>query len=365
MRNWLLLLASAAISLIAAEIGVRSLLDPVTAMAIWFEPDRSQKAYEWQFLRNTPRHNDSSPSFDPDLGWDTHQSGIRSIATSDAVDLPAPIRVLFIGDPFVFGSEVHPEEAISSQFARNTRNVIAANMGVPGYGIGQSFSKLLKKGLAWSPDIVVFGIHPPNYERTVLRFFSRPKPRYGISADGGQLTIEKPAPETALPAFRDELERKRMTDFFLLGLIRKAFYRLVPAAREQKVAEYFESNDPVIRKILDDTRKAVAEAGAKLFVLQIPHGSKFASKEALERYASRYPVPARLLKIYDELRLNFADLESAFLASDEVSAIRRTYYTHPDGPDSTGHLSVEGNLFAALFLKERICATFYAACPLR
>jgi len=350
------------IATIVAELFLRHFIDPVTSMAIWFQPKEGQKAYEWQFIKSDNCIANTFSAFDPDLGWDIGEDGTRRVSRSKVETEQPPLRILFIGDSFVYGSEVSDMQTTSHYVTQLSTNTIVANMGVPGFGIGQSYLKLIKKGLAWEPNIVVFGIHPPNYERTVMEFFSRPKPRFWASPSDGKLMIDAPPLFSATPDFCQSLKELRKYDFFFAAFIKKVFYRLNPPAQANGVKEYFVKYDPVIRKILKNTQELLTAKGIKFIVLQIPHGTQFKSDTEQQRYLERYPIPQKLNTILDDIDVIHVDLKSEMMMRFDRQTIFDKFYTHPKGSKSAGHLSPFGNQFAAEMVHEKLCLILSDEC---
>jgi hypothetical protein len=362
LLNALLVLVGLLIPLIVAELFLRHFVDPVTSMAVWFDPEGSRKAYEWQFLKAANCNAGVFSGFDPDLGWNIGGTGVRRISRSTAEANEPPLRILFIGDSFVYGSEVSDDQTTAHYVAELSANAVVANMGVPGFGIGQSYLKLVKSGLAWKPDIVIFGIHPPNYERTVMGFFNRPKPTFRISETDGSLRIGSPPPDSANADFCQALSESRINDVFLAEFIRKVFYRFYSPARSDGIEDYFKKHDPIIRKILRNTHQLLTENGIKLFVLQIPHGNQFRSDAYQQEYRERYPIPQRLIQIYEDTDILHVDLRFEMLDRNNRSTVFEKYYTHPNGRNSAGHFPPLGNKFAAEVILEKICISLPYEC---
>jgi len=71
-------------------------------------------------------------------------------------------RVLFLGDSFIMGGNVLPEETIAAALGTALDGVEVFNMGVLAYGPDQSLVQLLKDGIDLNPDMVILGIFPAN-----------------------------------------------------------------------------------------------------------------------------------------------------------------------------------------------------------
>jgi hypothetical protein len=102
----------------------------------------------------------------------------RDFSKKRAVD--GPKRILFLGDSFVMGLNVSPEQT----WPKALEQVLGSdfevmNLGVAGYGPDQSLTQLEDEALEFDPDVVVLGIFAAN------DFADIKKNRiYSIDADG-------------------------------------------------------------------------------------------------------------------------------------------------------------------------------------
>ena len=71
-------------------------------------------------------------------------------------------RVLFLGDSFVMGHNVAPEETIAAALGKSVDGIEVFNMGVLAYGPDQSLVQLFEDGIDLNPDLVILGIFPAN-----------------------------------------------------------------------------------------------------------------------------------------------------------------------------------------------------------
>ena len=79
-------------------------------------------------------------------------------------------RILVLGDSFVFGDNVEPEETIPKVLEDELGDRFEVfNMGVIGYGPDQSYAQLLEDGLDYAPDAVILTIYPANDFGDLLR----------------------------------------------------------------------------------------------------------------------------------------------------------------------------------------------------
>lgn len=165
--------------------------------------------------------------FDRDLGWEPTPgtgNGVVTIGPQRArgarAYLPAPpqgvVRIVAVGESFLFGWEVADEACWSAQFEALDRRVEVINLGVPGYGPDQSLLRYLKRGASLDPDVVVLGVGFTSIARVVNRLRSklRPshaapsvKPRFRLVSDKLELV---PLPFTSVDDVRAAVADQRL-----------------------------------------------------------------------------------------------------------------------------------------------------------
>ena len=90
-------------------------------------------------------------------------------------------RVVMVGDSFLMGPNVQPDQVISRQLERHAGpGVEVYNLGILGYGPDQALVRLLDEGLALDPALVILTVFPAN------AFGDLRKNRlFSVDADGG------------------------------------------------------------------------------------------------------------------------------------------------------------------------------------
>lgn len=150
LANGLLALAGIAISLLAAEGFLRATGDGVTI----------EHRHEKFAIRLDPR---ILYRVKPHSREDINRYGHRDRDFSKKRTANGPMRILFLGDSFVMGLNVSPEQTwpkALEQILGSGYEVM--NLGVVGYGPDQSLTQLEDQALAFDPDVVVLGIFAAN-----------------------------------------------------------------------------------------------------------------------------------------------------------------------------------------------------------
>jgi lysophospholipase L1-like esterase len=154
---------------------------------------------------------------DPECGWvkvpdttTTRKTGefkatyaVNSLGLRDDASLtkakPAGTqRVLFVGDSFVQGYTVERDDLfvdlVERAFAADGRKIESVNGGTEGWSTDQEVVWLVKEGLSYSPDAVVFCFFQNDvWGDQLASYTGLPKPRFPPQGDGA--TWERPAGE--------------------------------------------------------------------------------------------------------------------------------------------------------------------------
>ena len=278
-------------------------------------------------------------NYDARLGWDTGIAHGR--VRGGLPEERAPLRIVALGDSFVFGNEVAAEELFSA-IVDDLPGVQMLNLGVPGYGIDQSYLKYEHFGRLLEPDAIVFGIFVPDYQRSTVAFTAFSKPLLD-SAPSGFSWINVPVPHPA-----HELERINAAldgRIYLMELARNAWRRLTRSAQQE--AHFFETADSIVAHLLTRLRDSLGP-GQRLLILHIPRGESFLEPEAFET-----KMQSRLLAIYQRLGLNVINLAAEFAADTEPGMVAERYYVNRDD-GAIGHLSAEGHARVAQLIMSRL-----------
>lgn len=184
MRNALLgvLLAAGALVVAAA---LAELLWRLLRVRSWVPASPFVVAYDedlgWRYRPGTQaRHR--TEEFDVDVRFDA--LGRRVGEEDTAPDAPTAV---FVGDSLTLGWGIEDEETFAARTseALGDRNV---NLGVAGYGTGQSYLKLRRDGLPLDPELVVYTFCANDLIEVLHgRRYGRAKPRFRL--EEGRLVL--------------------------------------------------------------------------------------------------------------------------------------------------------------------------------
>ena len=107
---------------------------------------------------------------------------------------PGTYRIVIIGDSQTFGFKVRDHESFAARLDERDSDLEVINLGVQGYGTDQALLMLERRGLEYSPDLVVYPICVANdpWENATARFLwdgVRPKPYFTVDPSTDELTL--------------------------------------------------------------------------------------------------------------------------------------------------------------------------------
>ena len=344
------------------EVVLRFTIDKPSELYADLTYDRELDAefYKRSFLELYPRNLDwRRDVYDPYLGWEqpynSNTRGGRYVGatTYELEPREGALRVVAIGDSFVFGSYVDSDETYPAQLESLLDDGEVINMGVVGYGIDQAVLKYVAHGQQYDPDVVLLGTFPHNYVRTGLPFYGYAKPLFEYDERTGEMTLTNtgvPPPQEVYDALDREFDPPRLySAAFLRNRLTLAYWRLFGAGVK---AEYHRDVDRIVEHVLLMLRESARETGARLIVVQVPHGTGFRDEAAWQR-AAEDPTRTHLIALYEKLGIPYVDLLSEFRRRNSLDKVFDDLYIRVS-EGLTGHLTPEGNLEVARIVKERL-----------
>jgi hypothetical protein len=227
-------------------------------------------------------------------------------------------RVVMVGDSFLMGPNVKPDQTIAAQLERQAGpGVQVYNLGILGYGPDQALVRLLGEGVSLDPDLVILTVFPANdfgdlYENKLFR----------VDADG------ELAPNPENPVVRVMrtprlwlIARRALTgEFFRPGeqeaLVEQLFGDGYDLVRDRSAPESVEKID-LMRAVLRTFQREMEQREIPHFVVILP------SYENIQNDANfrRDRVPRALyfrneelvVELCTELGLGCLDLSPTFV----------------------------------------------------
>ena len=325
-----------------------------------YDRDLDAEFYRRSFLELYPRDLDWRRGvYDPYLGWDqpynSNTGGSRTVGTTTYDLQPAEdvLRVVAIGDSFVFGSYVDSDETYPAQLETLLSSGEVLNMGVVGYGIDQAVLKYQAYGEQYDPDVVLLGTFPHNYIRSALPFYGYAKPvfEYDESTGTMQLTnTDIPPPQEVYDALDRELDPPALYSLaFLRNRLTRIYWRLFGEGVKER---YHADVDRIVEHVLRSLQESTEVTGARLIVVQVPHGTGFRNEEAWQS-AAEDATHTHLIALYEKLGIEYVDLLEEFRQRNSFDKVFDDLYIRV-AENLTGHLTPEGNLEVARIVKERL-----------
>ncbi len=334
-KNKILLLVSVVLGFLFLEGALRLTLDRSDLYrGLRAYPDLNRRYYESFFLKNTLRPSAKDGPFDAFLGWDIGPG--NRVRGKRVYELKTPDgfrRVVAIGDSFTYGGDVKNDESYPAFLEKSFPNIEVLNMGVPGYGIGQAYLKYRRFGRRYKPDLVILGIHPGDYERTSLSFFSYSKPRIKRDKKGAFKIFNQPVPSPI-----DELSRiSREADgqSFAWTMLKNSFRVL--KTKLFGYGNYLSETNDVIRHILTTLKRQTQSDGGRLLIVQLPLGDRFIMKKPWAAIQD-----SELKKIYADVKVRFLDVRNELLADYSGAEIVKRFYVR-DRSGTIRHFNPAGN----------------------
>jgi hypothetical protein len=347
-QSLLLTIITIVIALFSLEGLLRLTLDPDQLYnSAQTQPVLRSWRNEVKFWQSHVQRLPDEDGFDPSLGWDIERSGDR-IRGVEPISLSKPAgvsRIVSVGDSFTFGIDAGELQNFSA-LLNQREDLQVLNMGVPGYGIDQSYLKYRQHGAKYEADTVLFGIYVGDYERTRLTFNYGPKPSFSWSR--GHLSVQGvPLPRPAEEVTRIGAELNGIV--YLQELFTNLWQRFNHSASDD--LNYFDETDKIVAGILAQLKSELLST-QQLVIIHIPRAEAFTQRDGFRDEASR-----RLLTIYDELQLNVIDLNDVFRRYQAGTQRaedpgKKYYFVRKDG--SFGHLSEVGHRRVAELVLARL-----------
>lgn len=129
----------------------------------FYEPNIQM--YDYTILFDSEKLFYINPNCAPDI----NEMGYRGASFSEEKTRSRK-RIIFLGDSFVMGHNVSPDQTMAAGLAQALKMGFEVfNMGILAYGPDQSLVSLKKDGVDLEPDMVILGVFPANDYQDVVR----------------------------------------------------------------------------------------------------------------------------------------------------------------------------------------------------
>ncbi len=163
-----------------------------------------------EYMESMLRHYHSAPRFDKYLGWKLKPYVKDRVITSDfdvvysinsqgirdkeiPFQKPAQeFRIIALGESTVLGWGINYGQRFTDIIEQSLEHVEVVNMGISGFGIGQSLLQLKKDGFRYNPDLVVLFVSDYFLERSsdFITPWGAFKPRFVLNEDETKLILQ-------------------------------------------------------------------------------------------------------------------------------------------------------------------------------
>lgn len=359
LASSLLLTFSCVVAVGLCEIALRFVTaEPADLYSgLTFAPDLNSLNRELAFVqRYTAKPTAAMASdirYDPYLGWDANAGDDRIRGNTSYSPTPGNgmRRIITIGDSFTYGAEVGDNETYSSYLEELLDGVEVLNMGAGGFGIDQAVLKYLKYGSVLKPDLLVFGIHPPNWERCTLSFNAYSKPRFVYDYKSGGVTLTNTdhlPPEEAISGLRENTPH-----CYLIPFLRQRFLQFRWRTDFGSQERYWFESTMVVKHVFEQLLASLQQDETPLLIVQIPLGGHFASEDLLRAGQDANMQIMYLRGLYDAFNISCIDLIVELPRRYSREQVLSEFYTrHPNG--QPGHLTPAGNRVVAELIRDRL-----------
>ena len=198
-----------------------------------------------------------------------NEQGFRN-AQNFSADRPANrVRAVCSGYSFTFGYGVSNEYTWCSRFAADRSDVESANLGQPGYGVGQAYLRYCRDTYELAHDIHLFAVIPDDFRRMRLnRFVGTNKPYFTVR-DGVVSLQNVPVPESSRLTVWWTLNQGVITELRSAQFVNKLIARLSGSGRSKPGLGMLESRD-LAWSILEQVHKMTVARSAKLVLVYLP-----------------------------------------------------------------------------------------------
>lgn len=262
---------------------------------------------------------------------------------------PGVVRILGLGDSFMFGWGVQAEETFLKGLetrlkGRVDRPVETINAGVPGWGLNQYYLFLKQAGIQLSPDLVVLAYFADDLNGPPQDSI-QPDMRYagGLEYKGSFMHYSRLFNflKSISHLVREKNSAARISYLHDLDARRNEWSQRAAYLMAESSEEETERYTDMLKAHLTRLKSLVHDAGSEMVIVYVPDISQLHHPES-------QLINRVLLKICQQISIPFADMTSRFERSRDADR----YYLWPKDP----HINRVGHEEIAAALEQVICA---------
>lgn len=333
---------------------------PIGAFML-FEGGSSLLILANQVMSSRPIAEETSTTYDPDIGWvgkksytaddlygpgialHTNSRGFRGVEEISDERPAGKRRLVCLGDSFTLGYGVADDDTWCAQLASPELQTV--NMGQGGYGPDQSFLWYKRDASNMAHDIQILSVITDDFRRMESnRFLTFAKPRLTVQHDS-LAVLDVPVPMTSGTSWMDRLGpavRSLRSAQLVASLTNKPSEgRGRGKGQAAKRRPQVDTVRMVMAHLVAELAQLNADKGSRLVLVYLPVNTDFQNEASAEwRRAMR--------AIADSLGVPMLDLVAAQRKLDR-ERMKELYIPHGNIAfhAAAGHFTVEGNRWAA------------------
>lgn len=319
-KNWLLLAGTTLLTLLVLELVLRFIfpqppLRPAGRPEAWVRvPEEIWTEYHPELGWYHQKNKDAILRIKEDVkAIRLNDKGLRSERTYSPKKPQGILRLMVLGDSFVFGFGVSNDETFTALLETKYPGLEALNLGVAAYGLDQILLAYRAIGKNFESDYVFIGLFPEDFWRSTRAFTDAGYAKPYFSLSGGELELHQvPVPESPA-SFKEQFpEVIRYSGFENIAL-QSVLYRLTKRAilrigKEWGIVSPDTTEEWILgRAILAELVREIKGTGAEPVFLVIPPDrwvrdlQKSSLHEAILNFAKAQNIPCLdLTPIYQQ-----------------------------------------------------------------
>ncbi len=250
--------------------------------------------------------------------------------------------ILAVGDSFTFGDEVSDEETWPARLEAKSNNKVI-NGGVFGYGIDQSYLRMLDLAAKYQPTIIIFSFHPDDIYRCELsKRTSAPKPYFEIGGNGNLALMKKHVVPPASSENPLNIFKRALGYSFLIHKLASRGFREYWIEDRWKTTRVHSKGLAITCRVFEELKDYSQKNKVKLYIL-----AQYDKWWLDDNHGNDIGIVDKVKSCIDQDVLKLIDLRTPLVELREYDPARFNNLFY-------GHMSKKGNEFVASILWESI-----------